>query len=403
MKTGQRRVEVVREIDATPESVFLALTHPLELSYWFCHQAWTAPRAGGDFQARWRNGWWVRGVYQMVERPRRIDLTWLGKDEPGETSLTFKIDALDQGVLVRVIHSGYTDHPVWDKAVAEAESSWSLAVDNLESVLTTGIDKRQANRPILGIVPEELKADQSAKANLEIDTGVYIAGLIQDGGAAASGLQKGDVIVSIGGLSVSDPDSLATTLANFRADERVHVYYLRGLARRSAAVVLQPASMPEVSFDPHDVAARIGSRQAALLTQVRQAVARLSDEQTRRRPTADEWSIVEVLAHLSLCERFTQGWLADTIVGTTPGQTGGNRTALPEMLAMTLAAAPTVETLLSRWENDMEETRALFAALRPAIVDNKARYHAMASNLLLDFHVRDHVNQIEVAVDALQS
>ena len=118
--TEQRMVVFTREINATPEQVFRALTHPMELSFWFCHDARIEPKVGGELQVWWRNGWWARGVYVMFERPHRVELTWQGKDEPGETNLVFEIEALDQGTAVTVIHGGYSGDTVWDKAVAEA-------------------------------------------------------------------------------------------------------------------------------------------------------------------------------------------------------------------------------------------------------------------------------------------
>jgi uncharacterized protein YndB with AHSA1/START domain len=162
MVTEERAVEVSREIQATPEAVFWAITHPLELSYWLCHHDWTDPRPGGGFQVHWRNGWWARGDYLTVERPRRIELTWQGEDEPGETKLVFELQAIDQGTVVTAIHSGFGTHAAWDKAVSKAEQSWPRALENLESILTTGIDLREASRPVLGIVPEELTPERRA-------------------------------------------------------------------------------------------------------------------------------------------------------------------------------------------------------------------------------------------------
>jgi uncharacterized protein YndB with AHSA1/START domain len=401
--TEQRVVEVSRVIDATPEAIFRALTQPLDLSFWFCHHAWTEPKVGGDFQVRWRNGWWARGVYQMVERPRRLDMTWQGKDEPGETNLVFEIEALDQGTVVKAVHRGFGADAVWDKSVEEAEGSWPLALENLESVLTTGIDLRQVSRPILGILPETLTLERAINEDIGADSGIYLASVLEDGGAAQAGLQKRDVITSIDGMAVSDLDALTTTLSSYRAGDRVHVSYVRGHERSTAMVELKPRPMPEVSFDPQQMVEQVRGEQAVVLTDLRQVLAGLSEADAEKRPSADEWSVKETLAHLSLSERFTQRWFADVIVGTTGGQFGGNPTAVTEMLTMTLAAAPTVDALLKRLENDMAETLALFAALRPEIVALKARYRAMASSLLGDFHTRDHVKQIKATIKAVTS
>jgi len=330
-------------------------------------------------------------------------MTWQGKDEPSETNLVFEIEALDQGTVVKAVHRGYGADGVWDKAVEEAEGSWPLALENLESVLTTGIDLRQVSRPILGVLPETLTLERAINEDIGADSGIYLASVLEDGGAAQAGLQKRDVITSIGGMAVSDLDALTTTLSSYRAGDRVHVSYVRGHERSTAMVELKPRPMPEVSFDPQQMVEQVRGEQAVILTDLRQVLAGLSEADAEKRLSVDEWSVKETLAHLSLSERFTQRWFADVIVGTTGGQFGGNPTVVTEMLAMTLAAAPTVDALLKRLENDMAETLALFAALRPEIVALKARYRAMASSLLGDFHARDHVKQIKATIKAVTS
>jgi uncharacterized protein YndB with AHSA1/START domain len=401
--TEQRVVEVSRTIDATPDAVFRALTHPLELTFWFSHFAWTDPKVGGDFEVRWRNGWWARGVYRMVERPGRIELIWQGKDEPYETNLIFKIKAQDQGTAVTVAHSGYGEDAVWDKAVSEAESSWPLALENLDSVLTTGIDLRVASRPLLGIVPEELTAERAVKEGIGVEHGIYLVSVLEDGGAAEAGLQKGDVITSIGGMAVSDEDSLTTTLSRYRGGDRAQVRYVRGRGQGTAIVELKQRPIPEISFDPQQVVEQVHAEQAAVMAELRQALAGLSEGEAGKRPAPDEWSVKETLAHLAQNERATQQWFCDIIVGTTPGQSGGNPTTIPEIFGMVFSAAKTVESLMARLEQDMEETLALFGALRQEIVAMKARYRQMAGYLhSWSFHTRDHLEQIKAAIEAVR-
>lgn len=399
--TEQRVVEASKEINATASAVFRALTHPLELSYWFCHFAWTEPWTGGGYHVRWRNGWWAQGVYRTVERARRIELTWHGKDEPGDTVPVFQLEPLAHGTSVRVVHSGYGAGAVWDRAVAQAEGSWPQALDNLESVLTTGKDKREADRPVLGIISEALTAELAAK-NIGVDSGIYVASVSEDGGAAEAGLKKGDVITMIEGMAVSDSNALAMTLVGYRAGDRVRVGYVRGEKRGTTVVLLKPQPIRGIPVEPERVVEEVRKQRAALMADLRQTVAELSEEEVEKTLSPDEWSVRETLAHLSLGERFTQSWLADVIVGTTMGQSGGDPAALPEMLAMTLAVAPTVKALLNRWEKDTEATLALFAALRPEVVAMKARYRAMASSLLLDFQTRNHVSAIKAMVAELK-
>ena len=397
--TEQRFVEVSREIQASPEAVFRALTHPLDLSFWFCHDAWTDPRPGGEFQVRWRNGWWARGGFEMVERPRRVVCSWYGKDEPGETNVVFEILAMDQGTQVRLIHSGFGDDAWWDKAVLEAESSWPSALENLDSVLTSGVDLRAANRPVLGIVPVELTPERAAKENIVATRGIYVGSVLPEGGASAAGLKPGDVITHIAGMAVTDHDSLTTTLGPYQAGDRVHVGYKRGARSGLVAVELMTRPGPQIPLDLQQAVERARESHCGLIAELRALVADLTDEKASRKTESDDWSIKETLAHLSVSERFLQRWCADMIVGNTRGQIAGNATAAPELLAMTLSAVPTVGALVQRLEQDMQETRALFAALRPEIVAMRARYRLMVGALLDDLHVRDHIEQIRAAVN----
>jgi uncharacterized protein YndB with AHSA1/START domain len=397
--TEQRFVEITREISIPPDDVFRALTQPFDLSLWFCHSAWTDPHPGGEYQVRWRNGWWARGEYEMVERPRRIACTWFGKDEPGETNVVFEIIATDAGTLVRLIHSGFGDDALWDKAVFEAENSWPAALENLESMLTQGIDLREASRPVLGIVPGELTAQRAALEGITATRGVYLAHVFPDGGAAAAGLQQGDVITQIGGMAVTDADSLTTTLGAHRTGARVQVGYVRGARSGVVDVQLRARPGPEIPSDPGQLVERARALRGAFIAELREIVAGLTDAQAATKPGGDGWSVAETLAHLSLSERFLQRWCADVIEGNTRGQSAGNPTATPELLAMTLSATPTPEGLVNRLEQDIEETHALFAALRPSIVARRARFRVMATALLDDLHLRDHLDQIRAAAD----
>jgi uncharacterized protein YndB with AHSA1/START domain/uncharacterized damage-inducible protein DinB len=399
----ERSIRVSQRIDAAPEAIFRALTHPLDLAQWFSHYAWTDPRPQGEFLVRWRNGWWAQGVYGMVERPRRIELTWKGKDEPGESDLVFEIDSTGEAVEVRVTHSGFGRSGIWEQAMAEAERSWPRALDNLASVLTTGIDQRITNRPVLGIVPEALTAERAYSENINATRGLYLADVLPESGAAKAGLQRGDVITAISGLSVSDYDSLVTTLTPYEAGDRVQVKYVRGHSRDTTEVELQARPIVDIPFDPQRTVDRAQETHAAALEQLRRAVAGLSDEDASKKPAPGEWSVKEILAHLSADERAKQHWFADVIAGNTAGQFDENPTALPELVTMTMFSAPTVEALLARLEIDMSETRALFGSLRPEIVSMKGRYRAMAEALLNEVHYRGHARQIKDTIEAIHT
>jgi uncharacterized protein YndB with AHSA1/START domain len=398
--TEQRYVEVSRETKASPDEVFRALTHPLDLSLWFCHTAWTDPQPGGEFQVRWRNGWWARGVYEMVERPRRVAYSWQGKDEPGETDVVIEITATGEGTSVKLTHSGFGDDALWDKAVFEAESSWLPALENLDSVLTTGVDLREANRPVLGVLPVPLTSERAANENIATSRGVYLSTVLPDGAAAAAGLKSGDVITHIGGMAVTDEASLTTTLGAYRAGHRVQVGYVRGTRSGIVGVDLKVRPTEDVPPSPEQAVTRARAVRGDFIAELRVLVSGMTAEQAKRKATRHAWSVNETLAHLSVSERFFQRWCADIIVGNTRGQVGANPAATPELLATALGANPTPEALVDRLEREMEETHALYAALRPEVVAMKARYRLLVIALLSDLHLREHIEQIRAAAAA---
>lgn len=391
-----RLVEVSKEIDATPAAIFKALTHPLELTYWFSHDAWSEPWVGGHYLVHWRNGWWARGVYQVVERPRRIALTWQGKDEPGETDLVFDIRALEQGARVKITHSGYGADAIWDKAVAEAESSWPHALENLDSILTTGIDLRQARRPSLGVIAQELAPEQATWEGIGPERGLYLSSVLEGGSADKAGLQKDDVITSVGGVAVTDEDSLSMTLAPYKPGDEVQLTYVRGEDRSSVWLELRGQEVIDVSFDPREVVAQVGQEHETLMASLREVLEDLSEEQAEKQSAGQGWSIKEILAHLCLLERQRQQRFANIIVGSTSGQLGGDPTETPELLAMMRSTRSTLEELLDCFDRSTAETLALFAGLRPEVVAMKARYRDMAGSLYnRSVHIRDHINQIK--------
>jgi uncharacterized damage-inducible protein DinB len=214
-------------------------------------------------------------------------------------------------------------------------------------------------------------------------------------------LRQGDVLVGMDGLAVTDVGSLATMLSQYRPGARITVNYVRGRDPGVAEVRLTPRPVPEISFVPQQVVEQARGIRRPALERLRAALEGLTEEDAAKKPVRDAWSVREILAHLSASERAQQQWMADVISGATPGQYGANAAALYELVAMTLAAAPTAEGLLQRLEQDMEETLALFSALRPEIVAMRARYRAMAESLLAEFHWDTHLTQIHATIEAV--
>ena len=59
-----------------------------------------------------------------------------------------------------------------------------------------------------------MDANLAAQDNLSVDSGAYVASVVQNGAAASAGIQTGDVIVQVDNTQVTNSQSLSEALAN---------------------------------------------------------------------------------------------------------------------------------------------------------------------------------------------
>jgi uncharacterized damage-inducible protein DinB len=134
---------------------------------------------------------------------------------------------------------------------------------------------------------------------------------------------------------------------------------------------------------------------------LRTAVMMIADEQAGRPPAEGEWSVREVLAHLTASERGFQHWAVNVLLGN---ETFGIPGQLAESFAAAFATAPTVGALVERFERDLAESRAWVAALTPEHRANKWRYRQIAQ-MLVAFgpHTQDHIGQIQKTIERIRA
>jgi uncharacterized protein YndB with AHSA1/START domain len=398
-----RTVSQERTIHARPEQVFEALASAAGLREWMCDSARMEPGPGGRYEVRWRSGYEARGKVIALEVPRRVTLTWLGTDEPGPTEVAFELTPVEGGTQVIVTHTGFGGGAEWDHAVSESEDGWAAGLENLASVLETGIDLREARRPMLGINFEPVDPQRAAREGLAVGRGIYIEGVAEGSGAQAAGLQPGDILLSLGGREVYDVDSLIAALRAHRAGDRVEAGYVRGPERRAVQVELKARPQTEVPDHPAALAQALKARYDEAMAPLTALLAGVDDETAGRRPAPDEWSVKETLAHLSISERGLPIGFGYVIMGEDV-QISGNPDIVPEKIAAVVNVTPTSSGLVERLQQDQAETVAFLAALRPEVVERKVRYRRIAQEAfgLVD-HVEEHTAQIRKTLETARS
>jgi uncharacterized protein YndB with AHSA1/START domain len=399
----KRKIKKTVVVDTTPEAAFEALTQASELREWFSDEAWTAVRPDGRYDVRWNQGYRSDGRFTKLDPPRRATVTWQGTGEPGETKIRFKVKPADEGTQVKVTHSGFGPGHEWDKAVAQSEKGWGAGLENLKSTLETGVDLRLARQPFLGIAPDTLNAERAAKEGIAAEQGIYVLGTVEESGARAAGLAQGDVIVAFGGIETPGLQELGAALRGQAVGDVVDVDLVRGQERETVQVTLGKRPQAEVPDTAEELADLLAEQLKEVDQELKAAVEGLTDEAAEQSPAEGEWSVKQVLAHLSSGERGLHNLLVNWAVNgwLDGGPIGAD--AVPGQLEAVLAVTPTLQGLLEQYLTDEAQTVAFLRRLPEETVAHKARYRRIGEAVLNGpGHTREHIEQIKTTSAAVR-
>lgn len=142
----------------------------------------------------------------------------------------------------------------WDVALVKVEAADLVPVDYATTsvvpqgtwVVANGATSLKARRALVGIISAKIRAIPAGGGNLGIalkeDAGdkLEIGDLAKDGGSAAAGLKKGDVIVAINGTKVAKFEEISDILKKHKPGTVVQVTYLRKDVETIVDVTLDP-------------------------------------------------------------------------------------------------------------------------------------------------------------------
>jgi len=108
----------------------------------------------------------------------------------------------------------------------------------VEQIMETG----KFDRAYIGISGIGLSSQSYTSAQLieefGVDDGIYIASISENGGAKAAGLQKGDIITKVDGVSVGTMNKINTILVKYKIGDKVKVEYYRDKVSHTAEITL---------------------------------------------------------------------------------------------------------------------------------------------------------------------
>lgn len=400
MLTHTPTLTFTRTVTASAADVYRAFVSRQALRDWLCDVAQIDPRPGGPVYFWWERGYYTAGMITDLIPDERLAFTWQG---PGEPPATVRVELVPQGdqTTVRVTYDAGAADSALEARIARL---WEAALENLQSLLETGVDLRIARRPMFGIGGgDALTAAQAAALGVPVTTGLWLGEVVVGLGAHAAGLQRDDVIVALDARPVTDFPSLRAALEDHQAGDVVPVTFYRGAERRVVALELSrrplaeaPASVADLLALAREVYATADAELAACLAGVGEATADY-------RPAPDAWTIKEILAHLIVIELDVQTWLAVIIEdGHAEWPFHANT---HERVRALVRGYPTLPELLDLLRRSATVNLALMEGLPPDPVRRRHQLAHLAGHLregLVD-HDREHIADIEALKQAAGS
>lgn len=112
---------------------------------------------------------------------------------------------------------------------------FAIPTDIIEYVMKSLIKEGKVRRGWLGI---ELQSIEKNPTNLEASQGVEVVGVLKDGPAAKSGMQKGDIILSMDSKPINDANTLIQLVARKSPNSVINLSVKRGGNQTNLAVTL---------------------------------------------------------------------------------------------------------------------------------------------------------------------
>ena len=388
------------QVNAPIKLAYRAFTNSTSLREWLCDVATVEPHPNGRMYLWWRGDFYSSGHYLELDEDKRVKFRWYSNIDPVPTEVTVTVTEKEASTLIRMDHE-IPDDSAWAGKAESFRKEWEDSLENLKSVLETGLDLRIANRPMMGIAPGDFTEEQAVALGVPVREGMRLDAVLDGMGAQKCGLKKDDVIVEFAGHQIrNDPNSFPNAIAGKKGGDKVEVAFYRGVEKKTVTMELSKRPMPEVPFSAVELADKARELYKAGMAEVENCFEGVTDAQAMTRPEPQEWSALEIVAHLIHGERFNQTYLTSLVDGYELVNDGFGSNVHAQVQA-TVAANPSIALMLSELRRAVEETLAYVSFLPEEFVANKGSFYRFGSILLQpNFHLTGHTEQIKGAISA---
>lgn len=117
--------------------------------------------------------------------------------------------------------------------------SFAIPVNIVKKVVSDLLDYGEVQRAFLGVNIREIDSKLAEQQGLKQLRGVFVADIVDEGAAQKSGIEKGDIILAIGGVSVNSTSELLENVGRYRPGDKVAVLISRANRESTVNVVLR--------------------------------------------------------------------------------------------------------------------------------------------------------------------
>jgi len=394
-------LEYKKIIGAPKKQVYQAFSSSVALETWFADFAEVILSKDGRFYVFWNAGHDAVGQIKEVSENKVLIFSWRGRGESHETEVKIRFEDSKGQTQVSLVHSGLGTTGHWEHSVKAIGAGWEYALDNLKTVMETGVDKRINDRPMLGIYPnQEIDDEMAEKLGLPVNTGIQIGGVVDNLGAEAAGLQANDILFSFNDHELKSFTDFATAMAGKKAGDVVNVTFYRDGEKQQVDMTLSQRPNPDIPETAKALADQVSQSYDEIDSEIEAVFEGVADKVASIRPEPEEWSAKETLVHLL----YTERWLHLAIsCAVTEQRTGGFANQLELIKAM--ADCYTLRELLDELKLSEKITVKSLAALPDDFIADKRKFSGYVSSFGQGFaqHSRSHIDQIKAAIQSARS
>lgn len=389
----EKTIKVVKKINIGVHQVYFALTNATKLRHWLCDFSSISVKIGGRVYLAWESGYFASGKIVELVPDKKVSYEWRGSNDPASSLVTFTLEQLKDGTNLLLEHSRLGDSIEWATTLEEIEKGWSISLDNLVSMLETGVDLRISQRPFIGIYPEEFhRVNQDDP--IPVERGIRIVDVIPGHNAEKVGLKSGDVIIGINDDQITNYPTLTKAIRKFKAGDTLELTLYREGSKFIQTMQLSHLNLPKVPESPALLADQLRDAQAKILAELSSILADVTESEADYRPAPEEWSIKEIIAHLIHSERDHQVWIGNMVLSQEPlvDEFAGNLNA---RVKATASLYPKLSDLMNGYKTSVEETALCVSFLPVSVTADKGVFWRLAFvGLQLPMHSQAHFEQI---------